>query len=74
MDEQQGRLVVAYRHPLGKKVTGKDNEVVCLTCAAEGDRAIVLHSDNGARVRAGSIRCSVCQTRITVPAHTATHS
>lgn len=64
-----GRTVVAYRHKLGKRITGKDNEIVCLTCHVEGDRGIVLHSENGQRVKTGQIKCAACTKPIKVVAN-----
>lgn len=60
------RIIVAYRHSLSSKgnYTGEDNEVVCLNCKTDGDRAIVLRSDNGRRIHSGLIYCSMCHVKI----------
>lgn len=58
--------VVAYRHRFGKRMIGKDKEIVCCACHVEDDRAIVLRSENGERVKYGLIRCAICGQRIKV--------
>ncbi len=60
------RTVVAYRHRFGKRLTNMDKEVVCVPCHVEGDSGIVLHSDNGLRIKAGAISCALCKLTIKV--------
>jgi hypothetical protein len=52
--------VVAYRHTFGKCTQYTDKEVVCVPCHVAGDRAIVLRSENGQRVKAGVLTCALC--------------
>jgi hypothetical protein len=54
------RIVVAYRHTTGKRTQYSDKEVVCVACHVAGDRAIVLRSENGQRVKTGTLTCALC--------------
>jgi DNA-directed RNA polymerase subunit RPC12/RpoP len=62
------RLVVAYRVPLNKRMTGKDDEIVCAPCGqgVGATRAIVWHSESGQHLRHSAVVCRFCGQKIVV--------
>jgi hypothetical protein len=60
------RTVVAYRHTFGKSTQYTDKEVVCVACHIAGDSAIVLRSENGQRIKTGTLTCALCGHNIKV--------
>ncbi len=48
------------------KIKYSDTMIRCLDCSDETDLSIVLHSHNGERIKAGTVKCGKCKKVIKV--------